>query len=74
MALGSDAGLEKRRVHGEGAAGSAAGTGSATGTGSAWGTGSASGSGRTSGTGIDTGSTSKTRLGRPMFMRLVSSG
>src|SRR6266508_2437267 len=74
LALGPDAGLEKRLAHGEGAAGSTAGRGSAVGTGSAWGTGSASGSGRTSGTGIKIGSTSKTRLGRPMFMRPLSSG
>src|SRR6266508_4290638 len=73
LALGPDAGLEKRLAHGEGAAGSAAGRGSAVGTGSAWGTGSASGSGRTSGTGTETGSTSKIRLGRPMFMRPLSS-
>jgi len=66
LALGPDAGLEKRLAHGEGVAGS--------GVGSAWGTGSASGSGRTSGTGTETGSTSKTRLGRPMFMRPLSSG
>jgi len=68
--LGPDAGLEKLLAHGEGAVGSVVGTGSGAvvGTGSAWGIGSDSGSGRISGTGIEIGSTSKTRLGRPMFI------